>query len=79
MELTPAVAVAMGAAVVAILKLPLSAVIIATALTVSGGAASVPLIIVGVVVAYLVTLALEGRLGARAASGAPADDAAPSG
>jgi len=55
--------------------LPLSAVIIATALTVSAGPASVPLIIVGVVVAYLVTLALEGRLGARGASDAAVDGA----
>jgi hypothetical protein len=43
-------------------------VIIATALTITGGAASVPLIIVGVVTAYLVTLAVEGRLGRRAAA-----------
>jgi hypothetical protein len=68
MQLTPSIAVAMGAATVAFLKLPLSAVIIATALTITGGAASVPLIIVGVVTAYLVTLAVEGRLGRRAAA-----------
>ncbi len=48
---------------VSFLKLPLSAVVIATALTVSSGLAVGPLIIVGVVTAYLVTLALEGRLG----------------
>ena len=53
----------MGVAVVAFLKLPLSAIVIATVLTASGGVASVPLIIVGVVVAYLLTLAIEGRLG----------------
>ncbi|HEY3670168.1 MAG TPA: chloride channel protein, partial [Acidimicrobiia bacterium] len=63
MSLTPAVAVGMGVMVVAFLKLPLSAVVIATSLTVSAGLATGPLIIVGVVVAYLVTLALEGRLG----------------
>ena len=63
MSLTPAVAVGMGVMVVSFLKLPLSAVIIATSLTVSAGVAVGPLIIVGVVVAYLVTLALEGRLG----------------
>jgi H+/Cl- antiporter ClcA len=67
MPLTPAVAVGMGVMVAAFLKLPLSAIIIATALTVSGGLAVDPLIIVGVVVAYLATLGLEGRLGARAA------------
>ncbi len=63
MSLTPAVAVGMGVMVVSFLKLPLSAVIIATSLTVSAGIGVSPLIIIGVVVAYLVTLALEGRLG----------------
>ncbi len=53
----------MGVMVVSFLKLPLSAVVIATSLTVSAGLAVGPLIIIGVVVAYLVTLALEGRLG----------------
>jgi len=63
MALAPAVAVGMGVMVVSFLKLPLSAVIIATSLTVSAGLSTEPLIIIGVVVAYLVTLALEGRLG----------------
>ena len=53
----------MGAMVVAVLRLPLSAVIIATSLTIKSGPGLVPLIIVGVVVAYLATFALEGRLG----------------
>jgi H+/Cl- antiporter ClcA len=61
--LTPAVAVGMGVVVASFLKLPLSAIVIAAVLTTSGGAASVPLIIVGVVVAYLTTLGIEGRLG----------------
>ncbi len=63
LPLAPAVAVGMGVMVVAFLKLPLSSVIIATSLTVSSGLGVGPLIIVGVVVSYLVTLALEGRLG----------------
>jgi H+/Cl- antiporter ClcA len=63
MPATAAVAVGMGAMVVAFLKLPLSAVVIATALSLTGGASLIPLIIVGVVVAYIGTLALEGRLG----------------
>jgi H+/Cl- antiporter ClcA len=63
MPSTPAIAVGMGAMLAAFLELPLSAVVIATALTVSGGAASIPLIIVGVTVAYLATLGLDGRLG----------------
>ncbi|HEY3670770.1 MAG TPA: chloride channel protein, partial [Acidimicrobiia bacterium] len=72
MSLTPAVAVGMGVMVVSFLKLPLSAVIIATSLTVSAGLAAGPLIIVGVVVAYLVTLALEGRLGTGGPGAVPA-------
>jgi H+/Cl- antiporter ClcA len=63
LPMAPAVAVGMGIMVVAFLKLPLSAVVIATALTISAGIALGPLIIVGVVVAYLATLGLEGRLG----------------
>ena len=75
-SITPGVAVGMGVMVVAFLKLPLSAVIIATALTSSAGLAVGPLIIVGVVVSYLVTLGLEGRLGTGAAP-APAAAAPP--
>jgi hypothetical protein len=76
LSITPAVAVGMSVMVVAFLKLPLSAVVIATALTTSAGLAVGPLIIVGVVVAYLATLGLEGRLGtgdpAAPAPGGPA-------
>ena len=58
-EITPAVSVGMAAAIVAILRLPLSAVVLATLLTApSGGFGAGPVIIVGVVIAYLVTLAL---------------------
>jgi H+/Cl- antiporter ClcA len=53
---TPAVAVAMGAAMAAILRLPLSAAVLATLLTSKGGLGADPLIIVGVVVAYLTAL-----------------------
>jgi len=67
MPQTPAVAVGMGVMVVAFLKLPLSAIVIASALTISAGHAVDSLIIVGVVVAYLATLGLEGRLGSEAA------------
>jgi H+/Cl- antiporter ClcA len=56
--LTPAVAVGIGAATVAILRLPLSSVVLAFVLTSQSGPGAAPLIIVGVVVAYLVTLAL---------------------
>lgn len=60
-----AVAVGMGAMIAAFLKLPLTAVILSAALTISAGPRVVPLVIVGVVVAYLATLALEGVLGSR--------------
>lgn len=57
-ELTPAIAVAMGAAVVAVLRLPLSAVVLAVLLTAGAGLGASALIIVGVVVSYLVIIAL---------------------
>jgi H+/Cl- antiporter ClcA len=72
LPMAPAVAVGMGIMVVAFLKLPLSAVVIATALTISAGLALGPLIIVGVILAYLATLGLEGRLGRGGAPAAPA-------
>ena len=59
-ELTPAVAVGIGAAVVSVLRLPLSAVVLATLLTSQGGLGAEPLIIVGVAVAYLVSIAMPG-------------------
>jgi chloride channel protein, CIC family len=59
---TPAVAVGMGAAVCAVLRLPLSAVVLAELLTIHAGGGSGPLVIIGVVVAYLVTLGLSGRI-----------------
>jgi H+/Cl- antiporter ClcA len=65
-DLAPAVAVGMGAGVAGVLRLPLSAVVLATLLTSSAGLADSPLIIVGVVVAYLTTTAAGDRLGATA-------------
>jgi H+/Cl- antiporter ClcA len=59
-SITPAVAVGMGAAVVSVLNLPLSAVVLAVLLTEGSGAGSGPLIIVGVVVAFLTTRILSG-------------------
>jgi H+/Cl- antiporter ClcA len=59
-ETTPAVAVGLGAAVVAVLRLPLAAVLLATLFTANTGLGSGPLIIVGVVVAYLTVQALPG-------------------
>jgi H+/Cl- antiporter ClcA len=57
-DLTPAVAVGLGAGVAAVLRLPLSAVVLAVLLTAHTGGGSTPLVIVGVVAAYLTTLAL---------------------
>ena len=59
--LTPAVAVGIGAATAAVLRLPLSAVVLATLITVHAGTGDEPLIIVGVVAAYVTTVALSAR------------------
>ena len=67
--LTPAVAVGMGAAIAAVLRLPLTAIVLATLLTANAGTGDEPLIIVGVVVSYLVTLLIS----------APAPAASPAG
>ncbi|HET7488128.1 MAG TPA: chloride channel protein [Acidimicrobiales bacterium] len=65
-DLSPAVAVGIGAAVATTLRLPLAAVVLATLLCAPAGTGVEPLIIVGVVVAYLTTLAVEARVKARA-------------
>ena len=57
---TPAVGALIGAAVVSVLRLPLSAIIL-TLLITHAGAGVAPLIIVAVVVAYLATLAISAR------------------
>jgi hypothetical protein len=72
---TAAVAVGMGAATVAILRLPLSAVVIASLLTSKSGAAAEPLVIVAVAVSYLVTLRLAKR--SAVAPDAPSQASAP--
>ncbi|HEX2508374.1 MAG TPA: chloride channel protein, partial [Miltoncostaeaceae bacterium] len=59
LELTPAVGVGVGAAVAATLKLPLTAVLLAVILTLSAGAGATPVIVVGVVVAYLTAALIE--------------------
>ena len=58
-DLTGAVAVGMGAGAVSVLRLPLSCVVLASLLVSKSGAGASPLIIVGVVVAYLVTMGLD--------------------
>jgi H+/Cl- antiporter ClcA len=59
--MTAGVAVGIGVGVVSILRLPLSAIVIASLLTAKAGAGAEPLIIIGVAVAYLSTLALSRR------------------
>ena len=61
LPLTPAVAVGMGAGVVAVLRLPLSAVLLATLLSSKAGVGAGPLIIVGVVTAFLTVRAVDAR------------------
>lgn len=57
--LTPAVAVGLGAAVAAMLRLPLTAVLLAVILTGSSGPGSAPLIVVGVVAAFFTVHLLD--------------------
>ena len=64
---TPAVAALMGAATVAVLRLPLSSVILVAVVT-QAGVATTPLVIVAVVVSYITVLTLDVR---RAAAAAP--------
>jgi H+/Cl- antiporter ClcA len=59
-SITPAVAVGMGAAVVSVLRLPLSAIVLAILLSSNSGPGAAPLVIVGVVVAYVTTQMLWG-------------------
>jgi hypothetical protein len=59
---TAAIGALIGAAVVAVLRLPLSAIVL-TALITQAGAGLAPLIILSVVVAYIATLALDFRRG----------------
>jgi H+/Cl- antiporter ClcA len=78
-DLTGAVGVGMGAGAVSVLRLPLSCVVLASLLVSHSGDGASPLIIVGVVVAYLVTVGL-GRAFDRPAAGEaagspPSDDA----
>ncbi len=61
MSETPAVAALLGAMAVSVLRLPLSAVLLATLMTTSGGLDTAPIIIVSVVVAYIATLVLAAR------------------
>jgi H+/Cl- antiporter ClcA len=65
---TQGVAVLVGAACVSILRLPLSSVMIALLLSVKAGLGVAPLVVVGVVVAYLASEALTAYVDARIAA-----------
>jgi len=65
-DLTPAVAVGVGAGVAAVLGLPLSAAVLGIILTSQAGPGAAPLVIVGVIVSYLVKLRLEAHWAPRA-------------
>ncbi len=58
-SLTPAVAVGIGASVAAVLRLPLAGAVLGVLLVAKAGPGAAPLIIVGVVVAYLTICALS--------------------
>jgi H+/Cl- antiporter ClcA len=72
-DVTSAVAVGMGASIAAVLRLPLSAVVLATLLTARSGVGSGPLVVLGVLVAYLTALALDRR---RSSAAKPAPEPA---
>ncbi len=76
--ISAAVPVGIGAGTVAILRLPLSAIVLASLLTSKAGVGAEPLTIVGVVVTYLVTLWLSALQTAKSTSGAaPGADVSP--
>ncbi len=77
-DLTGAVGVGLGAGAVSALRLPLSCVVLASLLVSKSGEGASPLIIVGVVVAYLVTVGL-GRAFEAPQSGSAAAEGPASG
>ena len=79
LSVTPAVAVCMAAATVSVLRLPLSAVVLAIVLTGQAGPGAGPLIIVAVAVAMVITLVLTRQRDAQPnpANAQPQDTAAP--
>ncbi|MBA3866303.1 MAG: chloride channel protein, partial [Solirubrobacterales bacterium] len=71
-DMTGAVGVGIGCGVVSVLRLPLTAVVLGVLLTSKSGAGTEPLVIVGVVVAYLATIALGKAFGSGQDGGAEA-------
>ena len=81
LPLVPAVAMGIGAMTAAVMKLPLTSVLLASLLVLSDAAKVMPLVIVAVVVAYVAVAHIGPRLASRtaAASQQPSAQAAPSG
>ena len=77
LPLVPAVAMGIGATTVAVLRLPLSSVLLVTLLLSSDGLAVMPLVIVAVVVAHVVTARITPPVGDRPAEPEPEPAAAP--
>ena len=71
-SLTPAVAVAVGAATVAILKLPWTAILLSSFVCANGGPGTIPLVAVGVGAAYIAAVATSRALNARSGERQPA-------
>ena len=65
LELVPAVAMGIGAMCTVMLTLPLTSTLLATLLLASDGLAAMPLVIVAVVVAYVLTRAPDAAAGGR--------------
>jgi H+/Cl- antiporter ClcA len=75
LAMTPAIAVGMAAMTASVLKLPLSATVLAVVLTSKAGLGASPLIVVGAVVAYLTSMHLPWPDGAPAARDDDAEEA----
>ncbi len=70
--ITPGIAVGMGTATACMLRLPLSAIVVAAVLTIGAGAGSEPLVIVGVVISYMIARTLAPHAPANTAKPPPA-------
>ena len=75
-SLTGGIGVGIGTGVVSMLRLPLSAVVLATVLVSNSGAGTGPLIIVGVVIAYITSVGLDRALERAPKGNAPNTSAA---
>jgi hypothetical protein len=73
LPLVPGVAMGIGAMTAVMLRLPLSAVLLATLLLASDGVATMPLVIVAVVVAFVASSWLTPAPATAAAATEPAD------